>query len=473
MFPKGFLWGGAIAANQCEGAWDIDGKGMSVADVAMYNSNVDLKDYKKQWEVTKESIEKAKKSKDTGLYPKRHGIDFYHHYKEDIKLFAKMGFKTLRLSIAWTRLFPKGIEESPNEKAVAYYHGVFQELQKYNIKPIVTLSHYEMPLYLVEHYNGWESRETIDFFVRYCDVCFKEYGQYVSYWLTFNEIDSIIRHPFTTAGILEDNYTSKKEMNLAVFQALHHQFVASALVTKKAHESNADNMVGCMLTRTLIYPHTCHPDDVLMAQELNRLNFFFGDVQVFGEYPVFAKNYYKKNGIVIKTKPEDKKILKENTVDFVSFSYYMSLNTSAHSEGLETAGGNLAVGIKNPYLETSQWGWQIDPVGLRIACNDLYDRYKKPLFIVENGVGAKDILEEDGSIHDPYRIEYLRSHFKEMEKAIEDGVEILGYTAWGCIDLISASTSEMSKRYGMIYVDVDDDGNGTYQRYEKLSLIHI
>jgi len=467
MFPKTFLWGGAIAANQAEGAYNVNGKGLSVADVAQYTKGSSKRDYTEQWKITKEGIAKAKLSDDILKYPKRHGIDFYHRYKEDIGLFAEMGFQVLRLSIAWTRLYPNGDEKQPNQEAINYYLELFETLKANNIEPLVTLSHYEMPLALVENHGGWASRYTMDCFVKYARTCFENFHPYVKYWLTFNEIDSIIRHPFTTAGLLEEDFAGKREFNQALFQALHHQFLASAMVTKEAKKIRDDSQIGCMLTRTLVYPHTCNPDNIALAQELNRLNYFFGDVQVFGEYPVFALQYIKSLGVQLVFEKDDLDIIRNNTVDFVSFSYYTSLNASTDAAGMELASGNLAVGIKNPYLEATDWGWHIDPVGLRVSLIDLYDRYRKPLFIVENGIGAIDKVEADGSIHDDYRIDYFRRHFEEMAKAIKSGVNIMGYTAWGCIDLVSASTSEMSKRYGMIYVDLDDEGNGSYQRIRK------
>ncbi|REJ18461.1 MAG: beta-glucosidase [Caldibacillus debilis] len=468
-FPKSFLWGGALSANQCEGAWNEDGKGMSVADVATLKPHIPVTDYKAQWHVGLEDIKKAMETDDTVYYPKRRGIDFYHRYKEDLALFAEMGFKVLRVSIAWTRIFPKGIEETPNQAGLDFYRSLFEEMRKYNIEPLVTLSHYEMPLYLVNEYDGWVSREVVDMFVKYCKVVFEEYKDLVKYWLTFNEIDSIFRHPFATAGIVEEKYSSKKEAEAAIYQALHHQFVASALATKYCHEIIPGSKVGCMLTRTLTYPETCDPRDVLLAQKENRDNYFCSDVQVFGKYPKHVLNYLEENNIHIKMEDGDLDIIKKYTVDFLSFSYYMSMVASIHAEQREKVGGNLTTGVKNPYLETSEWGWQIDPIGLRIALIDLYDRYRIPLFVVENGLGAKDKIEEDGSIIDDYRIAYLKSHIEQMNLAIKDGVELMGYTAWGCIDIVSATTSQMSKRYGFIYVDVDDYGNGTYKRIKKKS----
>lgn len=468
-FPDGFMWGGAIAANQAEGAWNIDGKGMSVADVAKYKPNVDKKDYVSQWHVTPEEMKEAMNTDDEIYYPKRRGIDFYHRYKEDIKLFAEMGFKALRVSIAWTRIFPKGIEDTPNEKGLKFYEELFKELKKYNIEPLVTLSHYEMPLYLVENYGGWASREVADMFVKFSKVCLLRYKYLVKYWLTFNEIDSVFRHPFTTVGILEENYKSKKEAEEAIYQALHHQFVASSITTKYAHKIIPDSKIGCMITKTITYPETCNPLDVYLAQKDNRNNSFYSDVQVFGEYPKHILKYFEKNNINIKMLEGDLELLKQHTVDFISFSYYMSMVQSINAKNREKVGGNLLTGVKNPYLEISDWGWQIDPVGLKISLIDLYDRYHLPLWIVENGIGAIDKIEKDGTIQDDYRIDYFRKHFEQIAEAIEEGVECIGYTSWGCIDIISASTSQISKRYGFIYVDLDDFGNGTYNRIKKKS----
>lgn len=468
-FPDNFLWGGAIAANQCEGAWNEDGKGMSVADVAMFKPNVDKKDYVSQWHIDMDDIRKARETDDVVYYPKRHGVDFYHHYEEDIALFAEMGFKTLRLSIAWTRLFPNGDEEKPNEKGLLFYENVFKCLRKHNIEPLVTLSHYEMPLYLVENYEGWASREVVDMFVKFATTCFQRYKDLVKYWLTFNEIDSVFRHPFTTVGIVEDNYASKNEAEEAIYKALHHQLVASALVTKYAREIIPGAQIGCMVTKTLTYPETCNPEDIYLAMMDNRTNNLYTDVQVRGKYPLWIKKLWKDKGFEIPILEGDEEILAAHTVDFISFSYYMSMVQSIHTEKREKVGGNLTTGVKNPYLSTSEWGWQIDPKGLEISLIDLYDRYQKPLWIVENGLGYNDVVNEDGTIEDDYRINYFADYFKAIGHAIENGVEVMGYTSWGCIDIVSASTSQMSKRYGFIYVDVDDYNKGTYKRLKKKS----
>jgi len=467
-FPKEFLWGGATAANQCEGAWDVDGKGLSVADCSTYKANIDPKDYKAQHGITSADIEEAMKSTDVSKYGKRHGIDFYHRYKGDLDLFQEMGFKVLRVSIQWARIYPNGIEEEPNEKGLKYYEEMFIEMKKRGIEPLVTLHHYEMPLYLCNNYDGWYQRPVIDFFITFCKTVFNRYKDLVKYWLTFNEIDSVFRHPFTTVGIVADRYAEDK-LEEVIYQSVHNQFVASALATKYLHEIIPNAQMGCMLTRTLTYPENCHPQNMLLALEENRKNYFYSDVQVLGEYPKHVKNYWEKNNINLKFAPGDEEIIKCYPVDFVSFSYYMSRVASKDEEQREKVSGNLTSGVKNPYLETTEWDWQVDPTGLHISLVDLYDRYRKPLFIVENGIGCKDKVEEDGSIIDDYRIKYFREHIQAISDAIEVGVEVMGYTPWGCIDMVSMSTCQMIKRYGFIYVDVDDLGNGTYERRKKKS----
>ena len=461
---KDFLWGGAIAANQAEGAWNVDGKGLSVVDVATYKPKVDVKDYRKQVGVTMADIDAAIKTQDIADYPKRRGIDFYHRYSEDIDLFHEMGFKTLRLSIAWTRIFPTGEETEPNQAGLAYYKAVFAKMHAAKIEPIVTLSHYEMPLALATKYNGWADRRVIDLFVRFCQACFTAFKDDVKYWLTFNEIDSVTRHPFISAGIIPDQTENLLQTE---YQAFHHQFVASALVTKACHETIPGSQVGCMLTKLTDYPNSSDPRDVLASFNKNTMNYFPADVQVFGEYPALVLNYFKEQGIEIAMAPDDLAILKANTVDFVSFSYYMSMVSSYDDSNLTLTTGNTVVGGKNPHLETTEWGWTVDPVGLRISLLQLYDRYHKPLMIVENGMGAKDELTADYQVHDDYRINYFKGHFEQMIQAVDAGVDLLGYTSWAPIDLVSASTSQMSKRYGFIYVDEDDLGHGTLNRYKK------
>ena len=461
ILSKDFLWGGATAANQFEGGWNVDGKGSSTSDILTAGTHTIPR------KITKETID--------GLnYPSHEAIDFYHRYKEDIKLFAEMGFKVFRMSIAWTRIFPNGDDKEPNEAGLKFYDDVFDELKKYNIEPLVTISHYEMPFNLTKKYNGWASRNVIDFFVNYCNVIFNRYKDKVKYWLTFNEINcgTMPMGGYLGLGILNEgteDFLHQNDNKQIRFQALHHQFVASAKAVKLGHSINKDFKIGCMIAHMTTYPYTCNPDDILLAQKKNQLaNDLCGDVQVRGEYPFFAKRYFEENNIVLDITEEDKKILKEGTVDYYTFSYYMSNCESASGDEDKTS-GNLLGGIKNPYLEASDWGWQIDPKGLRYTLNELYGRYNIPLMVVENGLGAFDKVEEDGSINDDYRIEYLKDHIIQMKEAVKDGVDLIGYTPWGCIDLVSAGTGEMKKRYGFIYVDKNNDGSGTLERSKKKS----
>jgi 6-phospho-beta-glucosidase len=454
MLNKDFLWGGALAANQCEGAYNEGGKGPSIMDV-MTNGSKDKK------RVITDGIVPG------NYYPNHDGIKFYYYYKEDIRLLAEMGFKCLRTSIAWTRIFPKGDEIKPNEEGLKFYDDLFDECQKYGIEPLVTISHYEMPLHLVNEYGSWRNRKLIDFYINFCKMIFKRYKDKVKYWLTFNEINAIEFMPYMPAGLVIKENESRDEV---VFQAAHHQLVASAKAVKLAHEINPDMKVGCMTLFGLNYAKTCHPDDVFAAEDRNNHFLAISDVQVRGYYSKNFLNYLKVHNIPIKVEADDEKILMEGKVDFCSFSYYSTLVAGAKKEGDTEAGGNIVGGIQNPYLETSDWGWQMDPVGLRTTLNYLYNRYQIPLFIVENGLGAHDVLEERNVINDDYRIDYMRRHLEEMKKAVEiDGVELLGYTCWGCIDLVSAGTGEMKKRYGLIYVDKDDLGNGSFERYKKKS----
>ncbi|HEM5033894.1 TPA: 6-phospho-beta-glucosidase [Streptococcus suis] len=466
QFPKGFLWGGATAANQYEGGWNLGGRGPATSDTYIAvdpDKRKDMSHFGKP--VSRADVEFALADQE-GLYPKRWGSDFYHRYKEDIALFAEMGFKTFRLSIAWSRIFPKGDELEPNEEGLAFYDAVFNELNKYGIEPLVTLSHYEFPLHLALEYGGWKNRKVIEFFVRYAETVFKRYQGKVKYWLTFNEINILGMVGYLSGGLLFEDGKNDLE---AMYQAVHHQFIASSLATKAAHEIDPENKVGCMLARMENYAATCNPDDVLAALKKDQKNLFYTDVQVRGAYPSYMKRFFKENNIQVVFEPGDEAILKQYPVDFMSFSYYMTSITRALPDKDKATAGNLILGEANPYLEASDWGWQIDPVGLRITLNKLYDRYQVPLFIVENGLGALDKVEADGSIEDSYRIAYLEKHIQQMYEAIEDGVELMGYTPWGCIDLVSAYTSEMSKRYGFIYVDADDQGKGSFDRSRKAS----
>lgn len=450
-FPKEFLWGGAVAANQCEGAWNEDGKGVSIQDVLP------------------KGMAGPRTGKPTRDNLKLEGIDFYHRYKEDVKLMAEMGFRVFRTSIAWSRIYPNGDETEPNEKGLQFYDDLFDECRKYGMELIVTLSHYETPLHLSEKYDGWCSRELVNFYKRYVTTVFTRYRDKVKYWLTFNEINSILHAPFMSGGIS----TPKEQLTeTQLYQAVHHELVASAWAVKLGHEINPDFKIGCMILSFPVYPLTPDPSDVIAAMEKDHSNMLFADVHVRGYYPGYAYRYFREHGIKLKITEEDEAVLK-HTVDFVSFSYYTSSCASADRERAGEGKGNILMGISNPALKASQWGWQIDPKGLRYVLNCLWDRYQKPLFIVENGLGALDTLEkgDDGvwTVDDEYRIDYLREHILQMKEAVEDGVDLMGYTTWGCIDLVSASTAELRKRYGFIYVDRNDDGSGSLARYRKKS----
>ena len=456
-FPKEFLWGGATAANQCEGAYQEDGRGLA---------NVDTIPYGEDRFPVMLGLKKMLECDTEHFYPSHDAIDFYHRYKEDIKLFAEMNMKCYRFSIAWTRIFPNGDDETPNEKGLDFYEAVVDECLKYGIEPLITICHFDAPIALIKKYGGWKDRRMIDAFMKLCHALFTRLNGKVKYWLTFNEINMLLHLPFMGAGIY---FEEGEDKNQVLYTAAHHELVASAKAVKLAHEMMPNAMVGCMLAAGQFYPYSCHPQDVYKGIEHDRDNYFFIDVQARGEYPVWAIKRMEKLGVNIDVTSEDTKLLQEGTVDFISFSYYASRCVSADPEiNKQNAKGNAVFSaVKNPYLKASEWGWQIDPLGLRITCNTLYDRYQKPLFIVENGLGANDTVEEDG-IHDTYRIDYMREHIKAMDAVInEDGLPLLGCTFWGIIDLISASTGEIKKRYGTIYVDKQVDGSGNLERKKK------
>ncbi len=475
-FPKNFYWGGATAANQYEGGYQEGGKGLNTSDVLTEGSHTEPRKITWRNTATGETgysemrflkpvifPEGAKPAVLDGYYyPSHKAVDFYHHYKEDIALFAEMGFKCFRLSINWTRIYPNGDDLQPNEAGLKFYEDVFDECRKYGIEPLVTISHYETPLNLTIKYGGWLDRRVVGFYENLCRTLFTRYKGKVKYWLTFNEINVMNYMPFMAGGVVKFDEQSKA-------QAVHHQFIASARAVKAAKEIDNSMMLGLMVGYSAIYAKTCNPTDQLAAMKSSQNLHFYTDVQARGYYPESILKEYERQGIKLDMEPGDNKELREGTVAFISFSYYAS-SVSTSSENTESASGNFSMGAKNPYLKTSDWGWTIDPTGLRIALNTLYDRYQLPIWIVENGLGAVDKVEEDGSIQDSYRIDYLREHIKAMRDAIcIDGVDLMGYTPWGCIDLISASTGEMKKRYGMIYVDRDDKGNGTCKRSRKES----
>ena len=458
-FPQDFLWGAASAANQCEGAWNVEGKGVSISDVMTSGT------HKSPRRITP-TIDESKY-----FYPSHEAVDFYHRYKEDIALCAEMGFKIFRMSINWTRIFPQGNETVPNEAGLAFYDKVFAELKKYNIEPLVTIYHNENPFYLTGLCNGWQDRRCIDYYMNFCQVLFERYKDVVKYWIPFNEINCLTTKlgNWNHAGILHPGtefFTDQVDEPSARFAALHHQFVASARAVKLGKSINPNFRFGTMICHITVYPLTCDPEDILLTQQEDMLrNCFSGDVQVKGIYPYYIRRYFERNGISFEITQQDLQDIKEGTVDFYSFSYYMS-NCITGQKNAAQVSGNVMGGAKNPYLKATEWDWQIDPKGLRDTLNRVYDRYQVPIMVTENGLGARDVVE-DGKIHDDYRIDYLRQHIEQMRLAIDDGVDLIGYTPWSTMDLVSVSTGEMAKRYGFIYVDRDDAGNGTQNRLKK------
>lgn len=458
-FDKDFLWGGAVAAHQLEGGWNEGGKGPSVADVMTAGAHG----------VPREITDGVLPGKN---YPNHEAIDFYHHYKEDVALFAKMGFKCFRTSIAWTRIFPKGDELEPNEEGLKFYDDLFDECLKHGIEPVITLSHFEMPYYLVTQYGGWRNRKTIEFFTRFATVCFKRYEKKVKYWMTFNEINNQANYqedfaPFTNSGLKFEAGENREEI---MYQAAHYELVASAIAVKVAHDINPELQVGCMIAMCPIYPFSCDPKDMMMSVAAMHKRYWFTDVHVRGYYPDHILKYFERKGFELDITDEDEDLLLDGCVDYIGFSYYMSFATQVIRENPHYDYDETTDLVTNPHVKASDWGWQIDPVGLRYSLNWFYDHYQLPMFIVENGFGAIDVKNEDGTCDDEYRIDYLAAHIEQMKIAVEeDGVELMGYTPWGCIDLVSAGTGEMKKRYGFIYVDKDNEGNGTLARSEKRS----
>ncbi|WP_289711784.1 6-phospho-beta-glucosidase [Aeromonas taiwanensis] len=455
-FPQGFLWGGALAANQAEGAHLEGGKGLTTVDMIPHGPHR---------MAVKLGQEKRFSPRDDEFYPSHGAIDFYHRYREDIALMAEMGFTVFRTSIAWARLYPRGDEREPNPEGIAFYRALFEECKKHGIEPLVTLCHFDVPMHLVTEYGSWRNRQMVTFFTRYARTCFEAFDGLVKYWLTFNEINIMLHSPFSGAGLV---FEEGEHQDQVKYQAAHHELIASALATRIAHEVNPANRVGCMLAGGNFYPYSCKPADVWTALEKDRENLFFIDVQARGAYPAYAARVFRDKGVTLVKEPGDDEILR-HTVDFVSFSYYASRCAAADMNQGNTSEANVVKSLRNPHIEVSEWGWGIDPLGLRITINTLHDRYQKPLFLVENGLGAVDEVNEQGEIEDDYRIAYLREHIQAMGDAIADGIPLMGYTSWGCIDLVSASTGEMSKRYGFVHVDRDDAGHGTLARRRKKS----
>lgn len=458
--PEGFLWGGATAANQCEGGWQEGGRGLANVDVIPYGPD--------RFPVALGKM-KMFECDDKHFYPSHDAIDMYHHYKEDIALFAEMGFKTYRLSIAWTRIFPNGDDKEPNEEGLKFYDNIFDECKKHGIEPLVTMVHFDAPMNLVRKFGSWKSREMVSCFERYAETVFNRYKGKVKYWLTFNEINMLLHFPFMGAGIfIGDDEEHAEQIK---YTAAHHELIASAIAVKLCHKIIPDAKIGSMLAAGAVYPYSCRPEDVWQAMNDERKNYFFVDVQARGYYPNYALKQLEAQGIKIPMEAGDEQLLREGTVDFVSFSYYSSrVGADKNTPVEKRSEGNAFFGVANPYLKASDWGWTIDPTGLRVTMNQLWDRYQKPLFIVENGIGTNDEVKADGSVEDDARIDYMAQHILEMEKAVLcDGVELMGYTMWGPIDLVSASTGEMKKRYGFIRVNKDNDGNGNLARSKKKS----
>ncbi|SHL26238.1 6-phospho-beta-glucosidase [Anaerocolumna jejuensis DSM 15929] len=465
-FPESFLWGGAIAASQADGAWQEGGKGVDTQDLRYFDTKWDKtrRTENRNINMTSEIFTKALAEKEDEHYPFRFGIDFYHTYKEDLALMEEMNMKIFRTSINWARIFPNGDDAEPNEEGLRFYKDLFMECHNRGMKVFATILHYNIPVHLVNEYGGWKNRKTIEFYVNYVETIAKGFGNLVDYWLPFNEINCSRFNPYNGCCIIKDQ---EKDYISTIFQCAHHQFVANALAIRKIHELLPGSKVGGMIARFTTYPLTCKPEDVMETiLEENYKNYFYTDIMARGKYPSYTDRMFDSLKVAIQKVEGDDELLKANTVDFLAFSYYMSMTTTTDVQQ-EKASGNLVSGNKNPYLEASEWGWQIDPIGLRISLNQMYDRYQLPLFIAENGIGARDVLEEDGSIHDDYRIAYMREHVKQMKEAVSDGVDLLGYTAWGIVDIISCGTIEMSKRYGVIYVDQDETGHGSKKRYKK------
>lgn len=457
-FPNSFLWGGALAACQCEGAYDVDGRGLSTSDIHVYDKNQDHAHIAKEGGGTLAYIKEA--ASDTKkYYPKRYGIDFYHTYRQDLKLMQGMGFNALRTSISWSRIFPKGDEKKPNEKGLKFYDDLIDEMIRDGMEPVLTMSHYDIPLYLVTHYGGFGNRKVIDFFVRYAEVLLKRYKGRVKYWIVSNQVNLVPTVQFGSLGIYDDQ---AKNMEQLMYQAVHNQYVACAKVRKLARIIDPKAHIGTMVADGHLYPATCNPEDVVMAQKKNRMQYFFTDVQLRGEYPAYALRYFEEHKIHLDFKPGDLKLLKENTMDFLAISYYYTKVVDSKKNTMKPFEGE-----QNPYLKPTPWEWRMDPLGLYYALTEYWDRYQKPIIIAENGLGAYDKVEKGGHIHDKYRIDYLRKHIEQVREAVKDGDGIFGYLSWGPIDIVSSSSAEMSKRYGYIYVDLDDFGKGTGKRITK------
>lgn len=457
-FPKDFLWGGAVAACQIEGAYDVDGRGLSTSDLRAYDPNLKRANIKKEGGDTRSGIKAAIQDK-TSYFPKRYGIDFYHTYKQDLALLKELGLKAFRTSISWSRIFPNGDEEQPNEKGLQFYDQLIDEIIKNGMEPIITMSHYDFPIHLVTEYGGFANRNVIDFFVNYAKVLLQRYKGKVTYWIVCNQVNLVPAVQFGSLGIYEDQSNHMEEL---MYQAVHHQFIAGAKVVKLAREIDPNAKMGTMVADGTFYPATCNPEDVILTLKKNRMQYYFTDVQLRGEYPGYALRYFKENNIQLDMRPQDLALLKTHTMDFLAVSYYYSKIVDARKNTMEPFDGE-----QNPYLKPTPWEWRADPLGLYNSLSQYWDRYQKPLMIAENGLGALDVVEKDGSIHDEYRINYLQQHITQVKECIKDGAHIFAYLSWAPIDIVSSSSAEMSKRYGYIYVDLDDYGKGSGQRMKK------
>ena len=457
-FPKDFLWGGAVAACQIEGAYDVDGRGLSTSDIHAYDKNMDRAHIEKEGGGTLAGIKAAVEDKES-YFPKRYGIDFYHTYKSDLALMKEMGFKAFRTSISWSRIYPNGDEETPNEKGLEFYDHLIDEIIKDGMEPVITMSHYDIPLHLVTEYGGFANRKMIDFFVRYATTLLERFKGKIKYWIVCNQVNLVPTVQFGSLGIYDDQTENMEEL---MYQAVHNQFVAGAKVVKLAREIDPDAIMGTMVADGTMYPATCNPEDVVLTMKKNRMQYYFTDVQLRGEYPVYALRYFKENNISIQMEEGDEELLKENPMQLLAISYYYTKIVDSTKNTIKAFDGS-----QNPYLKPTPWEWRADPLGLYNSLSQYWDRYQVPLMIAENGLGALDKIEEDGSIHDEYRIEYLREHIKQLKECIKDGVDVIGYLSWGPIDIVSSSSAEMSKRYGYIYVDLDDFGKGSGKRLKK------
>lgn len=465
-FPEGFLWGGATAASQVEGGWNEGGKGLDTQDCRRSVPGLTRQE-KNSWkykQVTSEGFSAALACKTAGEYPFRWGSDQYHRWQEDLDLFAELGMKVYRLSVSWARIYPNGDDAEPNEEGIAYYRALMEGCHARGMKVFLTMLHYAIPVHLVESYGGWSNRAVIDLYCRYARTLYERLGDLVDYWLPFNEMNAGRFNPYNGVALIRDR---EENYDRSVFQALHHEFIANAKAIALGHEMLSGAKFGCMIARFCHYAATPRPEDQLrLLHDEQYTNWFYTDVMMRGAYPAYMDRFFEAKGIDVRMEPGDEEALLAGVADFAAFSYYFT-QVSTTDASWEKTDGNLVVASKNPYLKTSEWGWQQDPAGLRITLNQMWDRYQRPLFVAENGLGATDVLEPDGSVHDPYRIDYLREHVAAMRDAVEDGVELIGYTAWGIVDLVSCGSIEMSKRYGVIYVDADDEGRGTFDRYRK------